>query len=369
MCITYYSLISALPVYISEELHANKSIVGIVLASYIVASVLIRPFSGFALDKFGRKTIFLSSLLLYAFIFCGYAFAATVLFMIVLRFAHGFTWGITTIAGSTNIVDIIPASKRGEGIGYYALSTTMGMAVGPIIGLFVLHHWGYFNMFFTGFLISLVSFICAALVKYPPYKTIEENNHFSWSKLFEVQSILPSLNLTIIQITYGGLLTFIALYGHEIGIKNASGFFLIYALGIAISRFISGKEFDKRGPRYILTICISLLVIGFIFLALVKNPIGFYGSALILGFGNGVIFPTFQTMVNNLSKPTRRGAANSTLYTALDLGMGFGMIIMGVISQSTSITTAFIVSAVICTIGLIYFVSFTLGHYEKHKLE
>ena len=101
-CITYYSLISALPVYISEELHANKSIVGIVLASYIVASVLIRPFSGFALDKFGRKTIFLSSLLLYAFIFTGYPFAASVLFLIVLRFAHGFTWGITTIAASTN---------------------------------------------------------------------------------------------------------------------------------------------------------------------------------------------------------------------------------------------------------------------------
>lgn len=368
MCITYYSLISTLPVYISEQLHANKSIVGIVLASYIVASIVIRPFSGFALDKFGRKTILLSSLLLYAMIFCGYTFAATILFLILLRFAHGFTWGITTIAQNTNIVDIIPASKRGEGLGYYALSTTMGMAIGPIIGLLILHRWGYYSMFFAGFFISLISFICAALVKYPHFNPCEENNHFSWPKLFEVQSILPSLNLTIIQITYGGLMSFIVLYGHEIGIINTSGFFLIYALGIASSRFISGKEFDKRGPRYILTLCISLLVIGFLILAFVKNPVGFYGSAIILGFGNGVIFPTFQTMVNNLSKPTRRGAANSTLYTALDLGMGLGMIVMGIISQSSSITTAFIVSAGICLIGLIYFIGFSLGHYEKHKL-
>jgi MFS family permease len=368
MCITYYSLISALPIYISEQLHANKSIVGIVLASYIVASVLIRPFSGFALDKFGRKTILLSSLFLYALIFFGYAFAATILFLFVLRFAHGFTWGITTIAGNTNIVDIIPDAKRGEGLGYYGLSTTMGMALGPIIGLFIMHSWGYYAMFFTGAIISLISFGCASLVSYPPYKPSEENYHFSWPKLFEIQSILPSLNLAIIQITYGGLLTFIALYGHEIGIRNASGFFLIYALGIASSRIISGKEFDKRGPKYILTFCISLLVIGFVFLALVKNPVGFYGSAIILGFGNGVIFPTFQTMVNNLSKPTRRGAANSTLYTGLDLGMGLGMIVMGIISQHTSITTAFIVSAVICLIGLIYFITLSLGHYEKRKL-
>jgi MFS family permease len=368
MCITYYSLISTLPIYISEVLQANKSIVGIVLASYIVASVLIRPFSGFALDKFGRKTILLSSLFVYALIFFGYAFAATVLFLIVLRFAHGFTWGITTIAQNTNIVDIIPASKRGEGLGYYALSTTMGMAIGPIIGIFILHNWGYLIMFSTGAFISLISFTLASFVKYPPYKPSEENNHFSWPKLFEVQSILPSLNLTIIQITYGGLMTFIALYGHEIGIRNASWFFLIYALGIMTSRIMSGKEFDKRGPRYILTICISLLIIGFVLLALVKTPVGFYGAAIILGIGNGVIFPSFQTMVNNLSKPTRRGAANSTLYTALDLGMGLGMIVMGFISQSTSITTAFLVSAVICLIGLIYFVTISLGHYEKRKL-
>ncbi|MDP4292028.1 MAG: MFS transporter [Bacteroidota bacterium] len=366
--ITYYSLISTLPVYISEELHASKSIVGIVLASYIVASVLVRPFSGYALDHIGRKSIYLSALLLYALIFCGYAFALTILFLIILRFAHGFTWGITTIAGSTNVIDIIPLAKRGEGIGFYALSTTMGMAVGPVFGLFFLHHWGYFTMFFAGFFISLVGFICASCVKYPPYKPVVEDKNFSWSMLFEVQSILPSLNLTIIQITYGGLLSFIALFGHEIGIRNASGFFLIYALGIAISRILSGKEFDKRGPKYIMPLCISLLIIGFIVLSLIKNPFGFYGSAIILGFGNGVIFPTFQTMVNNLSIPTRRGAANSTLYTALDLGMGLGMIVMGFISQSTSITTAFLVSSCICGIGLIYFMLFSLGHYEKNKL-
>src|ERR1035437_1208241 len=101
MCITYYSLISTLPVYISHELHASKSTVGLVLASYIIASVSIRPFTGFALDNFGRKTIFLSALLLYAIIFCGYAIACTIVFMFFLRFAHGFSWGIVTIASST----------------------------------------------------------------------------------------------------------------------------------------------------------------------------------------------------------------------------------------------------------------------------
>jgi MFS family permease len=368
MNITYYSLISTLPVYISEELHASKSTVGLVLASYIIASVSIRPFTGFALDNFGRKTIFLSALLLYAIIFCGYAIAFTILFLFFLRFAHGFTWGIVTIAGATLAVDIIPDDKRGEGIGYYGLSATMGMAIGPLVGLFILHNWGYMALFFSGFAISLIALVCANFIKFPRYKIAKEPTPLTLETLFDVRSITPSFNLMIIQITYGGLMSFIALYGHEIGIRNSSGFFLVYASGIALSRFSSGKMFDRSGPRHILTICISLLVIGFSFLAFFQNPVGFYGSAIILGVGNGVIFPTFQTMVNNLADSHRRGAANSTLYTALDIGMGLGMVIVGFISQHASISTAFLVCSTICFVGLAYFRFIGLNHYQRYKL-
>ncbi|NWJ50233.1 MAG: MFS transporter [Bacteroidetes bacterium] len=368
MCVTYYSLISTLPVYISHELHASKSTVGLVLSSYIIASVTIRPFTGFALDNFGRKTIFLSALLLYAIIFCGYAIAFTILFMFFLRFAHGFTWGIVQISSSILAVGMIPDAKRGEGIGYYGLSATMGMAIGPLVGLFILHNWGYTALFLSGFGISLIALLCAYLIKYPQTNNIKEHKPMTVSSLFDKRSVTPSFNLTIIQITYGGLMSFIALYGHEIGIKNSSGFFLVYALGIALSRFSSGKMFDRSGPQHILTICISLLIIGFCFLAFVQNSIGFYGSAIILGIGNGVIFPTFQTMVNNLTDSDRRGAANSTLYTSLDIGMGLGMIIVGFISQHSSISAAFLVCATICLVGLIYFRYIALGHYQRYKL-
>ncbi len=368
MWTTYYSLISSLPVYISQDLHASKGMVGLVLSSYIIASVSIRPFTGFALDNFGRKTIFFSALLLYTIIFCGYAIAFTILFLAILRFSHGFTWGIVTIAGSTLAVDLIPEEKRGEGIGYYALSATMGMAIGPLAGLFILHKWGYMALFLSGAAISLIAYLLANFIKFEKPKVIKEHQPLKLSTLFERRAVIPCLNLMIVQITYGGLISFIALYGHEIGIRNSSGFFLIYAMGIALSRFGSGKIFDKSGPRYIITICISLLVIGFSFLALFQNPIGFYGAAIILGVGNGVIFPTFQTMVNNLADSNRRGAANSTLYTALDIGMGLGMIIVGFISQHTSIRTAFFVSSALCMMGLAYFLLIGLRHYQKYKL-
>jgi MFS family permease len=367
MCSAYYSLISTLPVYISTELHSTKSVVGLVLASYIVASVLIRPFAGFGLDKYGRKTIFIFSLLFYALIFNGYLVAWSVIVMILVRFTHGLTWGLTTTSNSTVAMDIIPPGKRGQGIGYFGISTTLGMALGPVIGSFIFGHGGYSAMFIAGFLISLASMAMAASMRYPetiPLKSLE----FRISALFETTTLLPSFNLLLIMITYGGLLSFVALYGRELGISNPAGFFLIYATGVIGARFTSGKFFDRHGPQMILIVCLSLLIAGFPLLALLKNPFGFYASAVILGFGNGVVFPTFQAMTNNMVRQNRRGAANSTLFTFVDIGMGIGMITVGTIAQKFSISSAFIVCSGICITALAFFLFFTIKYYEKNKL-
>jgi MFS family permease len=363
--ITYYAVLSALPIYLVSDLHASKMQVGVVVGAYTIASVLVRPFSGFALDRFGRRTIFLLALIIYLLLFAGYLIAITITSIILLRFAQGLTWAFTTVSGSTIAVDIIPASKRGEGIGYFALSTTLGMSVGPIIGLFICHQWGYITMFVSGCFISVASLAFASAVHLRKRFVVGKRIQFKWNSMFDKNSIRPSLNVFITMIAYGGLLSFIALYGREIGIQNTSLYFLIFSIGIAASRLLAGKVFDKKGPRKIVTLCMILLIIGFPLLALAKNAVLFYISAIIIGFGNGVIFPTFQSMVNNLADTKHRGSANSTLYTAVDLGMGFGMIMAGLIAQRISISAIFWISAIVCVTGLIFFRCFVLKFYES----
>lgn len=364
MCVTYYSIISTLPIYLVSELHAGESEVGLVLAAYTIASVLVRPFGGFSLDKFGRRTVFLLALLLYTILFCGYLVSATITLLVLLRFIHGITWGVVTISGSTIAVDLIPAEKRGEGIGYFGMSTTLGMSIGPIMGLFIYHHLGYTAVFWLCFAVSLISLLCGSIIrlaKHQPADSLELSIH----NLFNKKALLPSLNLLIIMSTYGGLLSFIALYGRQIGISNTSLFFLVFSIGIISSRLSAGKSFDKNGPLRILTICLSLLMLGFPFLVIFNNAAGFYTAALLIGFGIGVVFPVFQAMVNNLADSTRRGAANSTLYTALDIGMGLGMVMMGYVAEYLSIAATFLVSMAIIGIGLIVFRSFVAPYYSK----
>jgi len=365
MYITYYAIISVLPIYLVSDLNASKSQVGIVVAAYTLASVMIRPFSGFTLDRYSRKMVFIVALVVYSFLFAGYLVALSISALILLRFSQGLTWGFTTIAGSTIAVDLIPSAKRGEGIGYFALSTTLGMSVGPIIGLFICHQWGYTAMFIAGFVISIASLICANTIHLPKQSMIGKHQHFRWDSLFNKESILPSLNVLIVMSTYGGLLSFIALYGREIGVHNTSLFFLIFSIGIATSRLTAGKAFDRNGPRRIITICLSILVLSFPVLASVQNATGYYISAIFIGFGIGVVFPTFQSMVNNLADSQHRGAANSTLYTALDIGMGFGMSMSGLIAQYISISAIFIISSTVCLIGLVFFRIFVVNKYEK----
>jgi len=366
MYITYYAVLSALPIYLVSDLHATKSQVGVVVGAYTIASVLVRPFSGFTLDRFGRRTIFLLALVIYSFLFAGYLVAISITSILLLRFAQGLTWGFTTVSGSTIAVDLIPSSKRGEGVGYFALSTTLGMSVGPVIGLFVCHQWGYVAMFVSGLFISISSLACASAVHLRKRFLVGKRIQLKLDSLFDKKSIRPSLNVLIIMIPYGGLLSFIALYGRELGVQNSSLFFLIFSIGIAAARLTSGKVFDKDGPRRILTLCLILLLIGFPLLALAKSAVVFYISAIIIGFGNGVVFPTFQAMVNNLADARHRGAANSTLYTAVDIGMGFGMIMAGLIAQHISISAIFAVSAFVCAVGLIFFRFFVLKFYESH---
>jgi len=367
MYITYYAIVSALPIYLVSELHASKMQVGVVVGAYTIASVLVRPFSGFALDKFGRRTIFLSGLVIYTLLFAGYLVALTIASIILLRFAQGITWGFTTVSGSTIAADNIPSSRRGEGLGYFSLSTTLGMSVGPIVGLFICHRWGYVAMFVSGCILSFASLACAFSIHLRKRFIVGKRIKLNWNSLFEKSSVRPSVNVFITMIAYGGLISFIALYGREIGILNSSLYFLIFSIGIAAARITAGKVFDRNGPGRIITFCIGLLIIGFPLLALAKNEVLFYLSAIIIGFGNGVIFPTFQSMVNNLADSSNRGIANSTLYTAVDLGMGTGMLMAGLIAQKISISAIFWISSIVCTGGLIFFRSVVLRYYENHQ--
>ncbi len=363
MFTAFYLLLPTLPVFLTRELNINESQTGIILSVYTLAALLIRPFTGYMIDRYGRKYFYIPSILLFAAIFVVYPLAGVFVWMLAVRFIHGLVWGVATTTGSTLIVDIIPAHRRGEGIGLYGLAMTIPMAVGPFIGIELTRNNSYTPMFLFAGALAFIGFLFTLPIKYPALPPAL-SKRLSWRNLFESSSLPVTFNLLLINISYGGLVSFISLYAIKTGLGLTGVFFIVFASGITLARIYMGKIFDRHGPAALSVVGILLLAVGYLLLGIAINTVAFMIAGFSLGVGSGIVFPTFQAMVNNLVIPQRRGAANSTLFSGLDLGIGLGMLITGLLAHSLGLPKTYLMFSVLNILALIYFVFVSLRHYQ-----
>ena len=364
MFTAFYILLPTLPVFLTRELKIDEGETGLILAVYTLAALLIRPFTGFMIDRYGRKLFYIPSLLLFAVIFTIYPLAGIFAFILTIRFLHGLVWGVATTTGSTLIVDIVPPERRGEGIGLYGLAMTIPMALGPFTGLLLSGGNNFTLMFLSAGALAFAGFLLTLFVSYPTVMHAGKHS-FSWRNLLEASSLPVTFNLLLINISYGGMVSFISLYALKTGIGYTGIFFIIFASGITLARLYMGKIFDRHGPKILTIAGILFLVCGYIILGLLINTAGFMTAGFVLGLGTGIIFPAFQAMVNNLVPAQRRGAANSTLFSGLDLGIGLGMLFTGYMAHSIGLPHTFLIYGGLNFVALLYFLFVSLKHYQK----
>lgn len=364
MFTAFYILLPTLPVFLTNQLKIREGQAGVILAVYTLAALLIRPFTGFMIDRYGRKMFFIPALLLFSVLFTGYPFAGIFALILIIRFVHGLIWGVATTTASTLIVDIVPAERRGEGIGLYGLSMTIPMALGPFVGLQLTHNSTYTMMFLFAGALALIGFLFTILIKYPSVPHAGEAR-FSMKNLLESSSLPLTFNLLLVNISYGGLVSFISVYSLKTGIGYTGVFFIVFASGITLARLYMGKIFDRHGPKLLSIVGILLLVCGHATLGLIINKTGFMIAGFVLGLGSGIVFPTFQAMVNNMVPPQRRGAANSTLFSGLDLGIGLGMLFTGFLAQVIGLPNTYLIYSLTNLAALFYFLFISLRHYQR----
>lgn len=366
MFTAFYIMLPTLPVFLTRELKIEEGKTGMILAVFTLAALLIRPFTGYLIDRYGRKAFYIPALLLFALIFAGYPLAGVFTLMLAVRFLHGLVWGIATTTGSTLIVDIVPPERRGEGIGLYGLAMTVPMAMGPLAGLQLSQNNNYTLMFLCAGILAFTGFLLTIPIRYPAIHRADKVR-FSMKNLLESSSLPVTFNLLIINITYGGLVSFISLYALKTNIGYTGTFFIVFAIGITLARLYMGKVFDRHGPEKLSVTGILLLAAGHLVLGLIINVSGFMIAAFLLGLGSGIVFPVFQAMVNNLVPPHRRGAANSTLFSGLDLGIGLGMLVTGFLAHAIGLPHTYLIFAVLNGAALLYFLTISLPHYQRKR--
>lgn len=370
---SFYLLTPLLPIYLDRQFAADKDVMGLVLSGYVVAALIARPVSGFIVDSFNRKKVLAVCFFFFFILFTGYIGAGTLLMFAIVRTLHGLPFGAVTVANSTVAVDVLPASRRNEGIGFYGLSNNIAMAFAPSIAIWIYTATGNFRLlFWIALITALAGFVTVTTIRHPhPLRSPSAGKASGWERFFLTKSWLLAVNILCLSMGWGIMSNYVAIYGQEVlGITDGTGlFFMILSAGLFLSR-LQGSRALARGKiveNGALGVLLSL--VGFTLFAAVDHGWAYYTSAALIGLGNGHMFPAFLNMFMKIARPEQRGTANSTILTAWDAGMGLGIIAGGFLLEYVSYSAAFWGAAVMQGAGTLLFFLFTRRAFMRLRLD
>lgn len=370
MSFAFFLLTPLLPLYLSENFGASKDTIGLVLSGYTITALLFRPFSGYVVDSFPRKKVLLVSLFLYFLLFGGYLLAGTLVLFAIVRTLHGGPFGASTVANSTVAIDVLPSSRRNEGIGYYGLSNNLATAIAPTIGVFVYKYVHDFDvLFWLAFIVAGLGLAVDATIKMPKKQVLKDKDTISLDRFFLLKGWMIGVNMIFFGICYGVLSNYLAIYGKEtMGITSGTGtYFMLLSIGLILSRLQGASALRKGRLVQNAAEGVAISTVGYTIFILYPHEIGYYGSALLIGLGNGHLWPAFQNMIISLANNNERGTANSTLLTCWDLGIGLGVLLGGVIVEFLGYSAVFWWVVAIHVIGLLMFFLYTRSFYWARK--
>ena len=369
----FYVLTPLLPLYLSEQFHATKDVIGLVLSGYTITALLVRPFSGYIVDAFDRKRVLMLCFFGFFIFFAGYLAASTLLLFCIVRTLHGGPFGALTVANSTMAIDVLPSNRRNEGIGYYGLSNNLAMAIAPTIGIFIYRYTHSFDLlFWLALIVAGFGMAVDGTVRSNKSKELKElHSTLSLDRFFLLRGWLLGANMVFFGFCFGVLSNYLAIYGKEVmGIEGGTGtWFMLCSVGLILSRLQGGKALREGRLTHNASVGMVISLVGYILFIACPNHIGYYISALLIGLGNGHMWPAFQNMMISMARHDQRGTANSTILVAWDIGMGLGILLGGIVAEFMGYAAAFWFVALMNFTGVALYFAATRVFFLRRRLE
>lgn len=367
----FYLLTPLLPLYLSETFGATKDTIGIVLSGYTVAALIVRPFCGYVVDSFSHKKVLMLCLSGFAVFFAGYIAAGTILMFAICRTLHGGPFGAVTVANSTCAIDVLPSSRRNEGIGLYGLSNNFAMAIAPSIGIY-LHNMvdSYMILFWIAFVVAISAVLIAWTIRLPEKDIIRNKEKLSLDRFFLTRAWLLAINIAMFGFCWGVLSNYLAIYSKEVlSITGGTGtYFALLSMGLFSSR-LQGRKALSQG-KLIQNAAEGMLIslVGFTLFVAIPHPVAYYLSAILIGLGNGHLYPAFLNMFVHVARHDQRGTANSSILTGWDLGFGIGCLLGGIVAEHFGYTATFWMVAAENAVSVILFFLASRQFFERRKI-
>lgn len=369
LVLTFYLLMVTIAVYAVREFDASNSEAGLVTGIFIIGVLSGRLFMGRILDRIGRKRTLVIGASLFTLTTIFYFVNLGLPFLLFTRFVHGVTLGIASTAAGTIIAQLIPQSRKGEGIGYFSLSTTLATAIGPFIGLYMSQNSNFSMIFALCLILGIVSLFVSSIVTVPTIEAPPDTNETKGFKVtdFVEPKAVPIAVITLIAgFCYASVLSFISFYADFRDlVQAATFFFLVYSIAILISRPFTGRLMDVKGANYVMYPAIFIFAVGLLLLSTAQSSLVFLIAAFLIGLGFGNIQSTTQAVAVKLTPPHRMGLATSTFFIFMDAGLGFGPYLLGFIISVTGYSELYAILSGVAVITL--FLYFLLHGRKEHR--
>jgi predicted MFS family arabinose efflux permease len=366
MMATFYAAVPIIPVY-CQEIGIRGSKIGIVLTAMSVTTVLFRPFAGYILDNFNRYHVYLLFVALFSLSFLGFAMMSVFGLLVLIRLYMGVVYSVCGSATMTLAGDVLPQKKVSPGINRFALTNSLGMAVGPFIGIQVQNIMSSKASFITLFVLTLVALFCVSCckIKYPKVK----RKKFKISDAFYKPAVPFMLNMIFLMIPFGAVIAYSSILAQEKGLSAVTPYFYICLVaGILLSKFSTQKMIDAGKHTIFVVISLLVLIATMISYYFMETAIHFLLAGFLFGLGYGILQPLFQSFVTGTAPAPKRGAANATYLLSYDIGIGIGSLIMGVFQENIGITTGMAVTAAAYIVGGLIYVLYVDNYYSKLAL-
>lgn len=361
-------LINILPLY-AMSLGGNNFIAGLIMTIFTLAALMFRPVFGKMLDTKGRRVVLILGLILFSLSSILLLLSTNIILLLLLRFIQGIGLSAYSTSLGTILSDVVPMSRISEGVGYFGISGTISMAIGPSLGLYLYSQFNYQITYIVTFIIAGCSIIFAYLINYEKKKkNILEGNFVHQQSVdmtdksnnqkkgfIEKTSIRPCLVMFFTVISISSVFSFMPIFGETRNIDNIGLFFTAYAISVILSRILTGKIADRYGFYRVFLPSIIITIMMFITLAFAYSLPIVLLAAVFYGVGYGTLQPIMNAIVIKLSPPERRGSANATYYATMDISFGLGSIVWGAASQYLGFTAVFLACAASVAISLVMY--------------
>lgn len=359
----FYASIPIIPIY-CQEIGITGSKVGIVLTAMSVATILFRPIAGYLLDNFNRYIVYIIFLALFCLSFPSFLIFPIFGALIVIRLYMGAVYSVCGSATMTLASDVLPPGKITEGISRFAFTISIGIAVGPYVGIQVQNHMSSKASFLTVFAIAVVALICVSCCKisYPKIK----RKKFALRDSIYKPALPFMFNMMFLMIPYGAVIAYSSILAQEKGLMSVIPYFYIcLVLGMLLSKLSTQRWIDAGNYRILVFASLIVLIVTMASYLFLTTGTHLLLAGFFFGLGYGILQPLFQSFVTGTTPAPKRGVANATYLLSYYIGIGIGSLLMGFMQESLGLSQGFALTAIAYLVGGVIYTAYVDRYYRK----